>query len=298
MVHQLIPQIVINYRRHNAVGLQPTMMMLWAWAGVPLGVYNIVEDFNIALQVQPQILTFLSLVTWIQCFHYEKVIHLFPYHLQRHGRANMSTMQKWSVLRSLAVIVPVACLMGGIEAALIIALRTAKDKHLQWPLILMAILSTALLAAGVLRHYWDIYVHRTVRGISFLFVGIDAAGDVFSFVSVLFQPTLDVLGLIIYGTELILWIGVFACGGYYNLVPWARKRLANRTGGVVDNMTRSSSAMGTSHTLPPRETAEPISLHNLPSSTSVFRTPSGELDVLRERNTKIDEEERVTQGAA
>lgn len=73
---QLIPQVVINYQRHNAVGLQPTMMMLWAWAGVPLGVYNIVKDFNIALQIQPQILTLLSLVTWIQCYYYEKVAYL------------------------------------------------------------------------------------------------------------------------------------------------------------------------------------------------------------------------------
>lgn len=49
------------------------MMMLWAWAGVPLGVYNIAEEFNIALRIQPQILTLLSLVTWIQCFYYERV---------------------------------------------------------------------------------------------------------------------------------------------------------------------------------------------------------------------------------
>jgi hypothetical protein len=70
---KLIPQIVINYRRHNTVGLQPTMMMLWAWAGVPLGVYNIAEEFNIALRIQPQILTLLSLVTWIQCFYYQRV---------------------------------------------------------------------------------------------------------------------------------------------------------------------------------------------------------------------------------
>ena len=48
-------------------------MMLWAWAGVPLGVYNIVEEFNIALRIQPQILTCLSLITWIQCFYYENV---------------------------------------------------------------------------------------------------------------------------------------------------------------------------------------------------------------------------------
>lgn len=54
----------------------------------------------------------------------------------------------------------------------------------QWPVTLMGVLSTVLLSAGVLRHYWDIYVHRTVRGISFIFVGIDAAGDVFSLISV------------------------------------------------------------------------------------------------------------------
>jgi len=49
------------------------MMMLWAWAGVPLGVYNIVEEYNVALRVQPQLLTFLSLVTWIQCYYYGRV---------------------------------------------------------------------------------------------------------------------------------------------------------------------------------------------------------------------------------
>jgi hypothetical protein len=48
----------------------------------------------------------------------------------------------------------------------------------------MGVVSTVLLSAGVLRHYYDIYVHQTVRGISFIFVGIDAAGDVFSLISV------------------------------------------------------------------------------------------------------------------
>jgi hypothetical protein len=168
-------------------------------------------------------------------------------------------------LQALTLVVPVACIMGGVQAALIVALRIAKEKQLQWPLTLMAVLSAALLAAGVLRHYWDIYVHRTVRGISFLFVGIDAAGDVFSLLSVLFQRNIDVLGLVIYGTELILWIGVFACGGYYNLVPWVRRRLNKRS------VVRST------------HLEEPVALHDLPSSTSVFRTPSAELDMIRQR---------------
>ena len=49
------------------------MMILWACAGVPLGAYNIASGFNIALQVQPQILTTLSLVTWAQCCFYGEV---------------------------------------------------------------------------------------------------------------------------------------------------------------------------------------------------------------------------------
>lgn len=82
------------------------------------------------------------------------------------------------------MVAPLLLCLGGIEVGLVFALKEAKSHGLKWPLILMAILSACLLAAGVLRHYWDIYIHRTVRGISFFFVGIDAAGDLFSLVSI------------------------------------------------------------------------------------------------------------------
>jgi hypothetical protein len=49
------------------------MMLLWAVAGVPLGVYNITEELNVALRIQPQVLTLLSLITWAQCLYYGKV---------------------------------------------------------------------------------------------------------------------------------------------------------------------------------------------------------------------------------
>lgn len=204
---KLIPQIVVNYRRHDTEGLQPTMMLLWACAGVPLGVYNIVSNFNIALQIQPQILTFLSLATWLQCKYYGN---------------------RWSLHKALAFAVPLGILMGGVECGLVFALREARKNSTQWPVTLMAVLAAVLLSAGVLRHYWDIYKERTVRGISFIFVAIDALGDLTSLVSVLFEPELDILGLVIYGSELILWIGVMSAGGYYNLTPWIRQRLEQR----------------------------------------------------------------------
>lgn len=168
------------------------MMLLWASAGVPLGVYNTTVKFNIALRIQAQILTFLSLLTWSQCYYYGK---------------------KWSIFRCASTLVGMCILMGGVEARLIFALKVSLwqqleafntrdkmmstndhellsssqagiDRHITWPVTLIAILAAVLLAVGVLRHYCDIYIHRTVRGISFIFVGIDAAGDLFSLISV------------------------------------------------------------------------------------------------------------------
>ena len=157
--------------------------------------------------------------------------------------------------------------MGGIEVALIFALKAANRRHTTWPLTFMAVLAAVLLAAGVLRHYWDIYTHRTVRGISFIFVGIDAAGDLFSLMSVFFQAELNVLGMAIYGTELALWTGVFICGGYFNLLPWIKTRVSTRRQRMeIERQTQSQPGGRVS-----------VALHEMPSSTSVFRTPSSGL---------------------
>lgn len=199
-------------------------------------------------------------------------------------------VQRWSIPKALAVVIPIAGVMGGIQAALIIALRIGRDRHTEWPIQLMAGLSAALLAAGVLMHYWDIYVHRTVRGISFLFVFIDAMGDLTSLISVFFQPTLDVPGIVIYGLELALWCGVFACGGYFNLLPWLRSR---------DN-ARLLTALSCRRTRTPEQTeerqvegrGEAVVLHNLPSSSSVFQTTSGEIRARDSHSLRTSSAER------
>jgi hypothetical protein len=171
-------------------------------------------------------------------------------------------------------VLPVALVLGGIEAALIVGLSRLKSRHVEWPMTIMAVLSAVLLAAGVLRHYWDIWVHRTVRGISFIFVGIDAAGDLFSLFSVFLQPKLDILGMAIYGTELALWCGVFACGGYYNLRPWIRGKLSERTGNQSqqNRMQTASGGTGQGST----GSTNQVRLHDsTSSSSSVFSTPPG-----------------------
>ena len=86
---QLIPQIWTNWRTKKTDGLPGAMMFLWALCkslttlpcaiqklirpplgGVPFGTYAIVQNFNIPIQVQPQVFMALCLVSWVQILIY------------------------------------------------------------------------------------------------------------------------------------------------------------------------------------------------------------------------------------
>ena len=88
------------------------MMLLWACAGVPLGIYNILK-FNLALQIQPQILTTLSLVTFAQCIYYERVS----------PRNHFADVQRYPFLKCVIIVLPIAIVMVGIEVAGVFGLR-------------------------------------------------------------------------------------------------------------------------------------------------------------------------------
>ena len=46
------------------------MMFLWSLSGVPFGVYAVVQNFNIPIQIQPQCFCALCLVSWGQCLKF------------------------------------------------------------------------------------------------------------------------------------------------------------------------------------------------------------------------------------
>lgn len=203
--------------------------------------------------------------------------------LPRLSTCALIVAQRMTTLRAVLIVAANVLVMAATEAALIVGLRILKSRHVEWPMTLMAVLSACLLAAGVLQHYWDIWIHRTVRGISFIFVGIDAAGDVFSLVSIFFQPSLDPKGMAIYATEFLLWCGIFACGGYYNFLPWLQRKWSGR----ISQDVGSAAPI----TTPPRGdvpqdghgSTQLVVLHDNPSSTSVFSTPPGAGFVSRAR---------------
>jgi hypothetical protein len=84
--------------------------------------------------------------------------------------------------------------------------------------------------------------------------------------------------MVIYATEFILWLGVFACGGYFNFAPWLRQKISRRP--VLREST--SDSVAATVTLEQRlgestGVSTDIALQRLSSSTSVFRTPSSVL---------------------
>ncbi|KAL2689166.1 hypothetical protein Neosp_003218 [[Neocosmospora] mangrovei] len=205
---QLLPQTIKNYRRHSTDGLHPLMYLSWAFAGIPLGVYNVVQDLNVALQVQPHILIFLSLVTWSQCKYYR---------------------DKWTLAKILAVCLGTASIIGGVETGLYFALQHAWERDIEWPMTLMAALAAVLLGCGVLRYYWEIYKSRSVKGISFLFVLIDAGGDVVSILALVFAPRTDILGIVIYSVEAALWTGIGILGIHFRFRGWLLGKMGRKS---------------------------------------------------------------------
>ena len=130
-----------------------------------MGVYNILSRKSIALQIQPQILASLSLITWGQVYYFG------------HG---------WSRSKTILVVLGLALIGASVELLGILPFRLLRSDGSapHGYLLAMAILSALGLGLGVGRHYWDIYTHRNVRGISFIFVVLDAAGDLTSLLSV------------------------------------------------------------------------------------------------------------------
>jgi hypothetical protein len=102
-----------------------------------------------------------------------------------------------------------------------------------------------------------------------------------------FQPHLDILGMVIYATEFVLWCGVFACGGYFNLLPWVQQKLSVRSERKLEATRREYVGAGTGEVVE-GGMSNAVQLERTPSSTSVFRTPSGGVNgrmSMRSRNS-------------
>ncbi|KUI73477.1 hypothetical protein VM1G_08851 [Cytospora mali] len=187
---QLIPQIWTNWRTKSTDGLPGSMMFLWALCGVPFGTYSVVQNFNIPIQVQPQVFMLLCLTSWAQTLIYSRA---------------------WRAWTTTLLAVSVGAVFAGVEAALIITIRPIYAAGNETPVTVVGIVASVLLAAGLLPPYGEIWKRRgRVIGINWLFLTIDWNGAFFSLMAVVTQTDFDVLGGVLYIICCALEAGIFA----------------------------------------------------------------------------------------
>ncbi|KAJ6473206.1 PQ-loop-domain-containing protein [Mycena sanguinolenta] len=205
---QLVPQVWKSYRDKSTQGLSEWMVLCWAISGGFFGVYVIDEDLNIPLILQPQLSSFLCLVSWGQCQYYGSTR---PHYV--------------SFIMSVVVILA----LGGFEVGMVFATRPSSNEQ---AIQFFGIFSSVLIALGLLTQYYEIYQRREVVGVSILFMAVDCAGGVFSDLSLIFKPKFDGIAAITY-TLVIVMDGLVILAAMV-LNPRARKRRlrleeANRT---------------------------------------------------------------------
>ncbi|KAF9893956.1 hypothetical protein FE257_008927 [Aspergillus nanangensis] len=146
---QLVPQIWYNWKQKKTDGLPQLMMLLWAACAVPMGAYLILQQVNIALQVQPQLFAVFSLISWGQILYYNHNFHLW---------------------KAVFYAVGLAVLFGGLETMLILTLRIPYSKGITWPDLVVGVFAAILLTLGLIPPYFEMWKRNgRVIGISLMY---------------------------------------------------------------------------------------------------------------------------------
>ncbi|KAF7190063.1 putative membrane protein [Pseudocercospora fuligena] len=169
---QSLPQIWHSYRTKSTEGLPAAMTFLWGTSGLPFGVYAICQNFNIPLQIQPQIFGFLFTVSWGQCMYY--------------GRG-------WRAWKAVLAVAIIAIVFAALEVALVLTLRPLYwDNGVEWPITMIGVIAVVVLLSGYIPVPLELIKRRgRVVGIDFWFLLMDSSGALFSLLSLLVQDTFD-----------------------------------------------------------------------------------------------------------
>ena len=187
---QLVPQIIRNYRKKECEGLPPMMMFLWAASGVPFSIYFFGTNGSIPLRIQPQLFTFFCVISWIQTLYYPPV--------------KLSTRN--ILLQSIAFLVVAV----GLEVGFILWLRPVYEHGTHWPMLVIGIIASVLLAVGLVPPYFELAKRQgRVIGINFVFLTMDSMGAFLSLLSIVFG-TMDIMSMVLYAIVLAMELGIFA----------------------------------------------------------------------------------------
>ncbi|KFY00462.1 hypothetical protein O988_03295 [Pseudogymnoascus sp. VKM F-3808] len=215
----------INSTTKDTNGLPPTMVFLWAIAAVPFGTYAIVQQFNTPLQIQPQLLCTLSLISWVQILVY--------------GNG-------WSWFKASIYGITTAAIFGGAQAVLILTLRPLYNRGINYPMIIVGVIASILVAVGLLPPYYEMWKRRgRVVGISLWFIFIDLMGAFFSLMALVAQHEFDILGGVLYIAVIILELGILISHAIWLVRTRSVRRAAALEGKTFDDVRGEKAHAGT-----------------------------------------------------
>ncbi|KAH8111042.1 PQ loop repeat-domain-containing protein [Phellopilus nigrolimitatus] len=198
---QIIPQIWKSWKEKATEGLSHWLMFIWGVASAFLGVFAIVQNLNIPLIVQPQLFGFLSIVSWSQCLYYN---------------------QKRPLRQTMAILMTTLVVLGGFEAGMVFAVRPAVKDGNERPVQFFGVMTSILLAMGLLPQFFEIFRFGEVKGISLPFMSIDFLGGIFSLLSLVFKEKFDVLAGVAYSLVILMDGAVLILAAILN--PRAKRR--------------------------------------------------------------------------
>ncbi|KAF8075044.1 PQ loop repeat-domain-containing protein [Lyophyllum atratum] len=247
---QLIPQIWKSWREHSTAGLSHWLVLLWGLSGLFLGVYAIVQDFNIPLIVQPQLFGFLCLFSWGQCLYYDK-----------------GASRTIACLSAGGLMV----LVGSLEVGIVFAVRPSMNNR---AIEFFGIFSSIIIAAGLLPQYWEIIKRREVIGISIPFITIDLLGGVFSVLSLVFRPKFDAIAAVAYTLVVVMDALIIIAALILNPLARRRRRSEAERESISSNgprqMTQSSAATSTCKPILPLITSQSLNNSHLNTRSMLF----------------------------
>ena len=133
-----------------------------------------VQKVNLPLQVQPQIFGTFSAIIWAQILHYGQYVpSLVGY---RAWKCSDNDNSGYTSMKATVICCALLLLLGGLEALLILTLRVCPprielkslqvnaniiqipyNKGITWPDLLVGIVATIMLGAGVIPAYFELW---------------------------------------------------------------------------------------------------------------------------------------------
>jgi hypothetical protein len=110
----------------------------------------------------------------------------------------------------------------GLELGFILWLRPLYRRGIEWPLLIIGIIASVLLAIGLIPPYFELAKRKgRVIGINFVFLFMDSMGALLSMCSI-FVGSMDIMSMVLYAIVLALEIGIFTCHMFWYLVLGGR----------------------------------------------------------------------------